>query len=215
MIKTPSENQVARNVPPAIKRVQSVIPGSHRPVTAQTTGKGFFIRGVSYVIDIAAILFGYAVVWLPIAVVVTAAATIAGRPQVSSSESSVSWIVGTLAYASYFILFEWMYGATVGKLILKMRVIQTDGSPCDLRAAFLRMVWRFVDGLFVVIPAILVMKPPLYQRIGDRTAGTMVVGSRDRVIKHRRPAQRFFLATAMWLVSAGMLAFVETLLSFR
>jgi uncharacterized RDD family membrane protein YckC len=50
-----------------------------------------------------------------------------------------------IAYVAYQILFHATYGATVGKMILRIRVVRIDGSPVDFNAALRR---SFVDAVF-------------------------------------------------------------------
>jgi len=104
----------------------------------------------------------------------------------------------------YFILFEWLHGSTVGKRLLRIRVVMADGRPCDLRAAVLRCLGGIVDVLFCGIVALLVMKPPLYQRFGDRVAGTVVAADDAPWIRRARPRWRFFLAIGVVFVLLGL-----------
>lgn len=76
----------------------------------------------------------------------------------------------------YYILLEATLGASVGKLLLGLRVVKLDGSPIDWPAAIVRNILRLVDGLFFyLVGAILVWQSPQRQRLGDRVAGTVVV----------------------------------------
>ncbi len=77
---------------------------------------------------------------------------------------------------AYLVLTEAYLGGTLGKLVLGMRVIKEDGSPCDLQAALIRNLLRIVDGLFFyIVGAILVWTSSKRQRLGDRVAHTLVV----------------------------------------
>lgn len=79
----------------------------------------------------------------------------------------------------YFVLLEAIFGATIGKLILGLRVIKEDGSRVGFGASFIRNLLRIVDALPILIPyllgAILIWRTPTRQRLGDRVAKTMVV----------------------------------------
>ena len=77
----------------------------------------------------------------------------------------------------YFIGMEATVGATLGKMVLGLRVVKTDGSsPIGLPASLIRNVLRFVDGIFgYLVGAILVWRSPTRQRLGDRVAGTVVI----------------------------------------
>lgn len=76
----------------------------------------------------------------------------------------------------YLIGSEAVVGATIGKLLVGIKVVMEDGAPIDLGAAVVRNVLRIVDGLFVyLVGAILVWRSPTRQRVGDRAANTVVV----------------------------------------
>lgn len=74
----------------------------------------------------------------------------------------------------YYGLFESKLGATPGKMALGLRVVKTDGSPCDSRAAIVRTVCRIVDH-FLFIGVIIMLFSKRNQRLGDRLADTLVV----------------------------------------
>lgn len=92
-----------------------------------------------------------------------------------------AWIINgffTLIYLAYFIVLESRSGATLGKRVLKLKVVKVDGSPIDMREAVIRNLLRFIDGLLVyLVGAILIWTSPNKQRLGDRLANTVVVRS--------------------------------------
>ena len=76
----------------------------------------------------------------------------------------------------YFIVLEALQGATVGKMILGLRVVKTNGAPITWTDSLIRNELRIIDGLFsYLVGAILIWTSPLKQRLGDRLANTMVV----------------------------------------
>ena len=168
----------------------------------QATGKRFGIRAGAYLIDsivifvfnfvmsaIAGLLFG----------IIYALST--GRAPVLSERSDqwLNYFIGFILMTIYFTLFEWLYGATPGKLVLGMRVIKEDGSPCGLGSAFIRALLRLIDGLIFGLVAYQSMKEPLYQRVGDKSAKTIVVSSKDAVILQPRPWWGFLVAVVSYL----------------
>lgn len=77
---------------------------------------------------------------------------------------------------AYYIVMEAQKGATIGKLILGLRVVMEDGSAIDWRASVVRNLLRIIDGLFIyLVGAILVWTSDKKQRLGDRLANTIVV----------------------------------------
>ncbi|HWR42701.1 RDD family protein [Sporomusa sp.] len=76
----------------------------------------------------------------------------------------------------YYTYFESNNGATPGKMLCGLKVVKTDGSPCDMKAAAIRTACRIIDGLFVyLVGAVLVWTSVHNQRLGDRVADTLVI----------------------------------------
>ncbi len=89
--------------------------------------------------------------------------------------STAGVYLGLLAFFYYFFL-EGMFGATVGKFLLKLQVVEKDGDPCSFGASFTRNLLRFLDWLpvFYVLGSISILTSRKRQRIGDRVARTFV-----------------------------------------
>lgn len=89
----------------------------------------------------------------------------------------------------HFLAFELVIGASIGKLLLGLRVRTTDGGRAGLRAVAIRTVLRPVDGIPYVVPNLLgfivLANGPKHQRIGDRIAGTVVVRCRSGTVVAR------------------------------
>jgi uncharacterized RDD family membrane protein YckC len=77
----------------------------------------------------------------------------------------------------YFIVMEATLGATLGKLIVKLRVVnEADGTPIGWSAAVVRNVLRIVDGIVLyLVGFILICTTAKRQRLGDKVAGTVVI----------------------------------------
>jgi uncharacterized RDD family membrane protein YckC len=86
-------------------------------------------------------------------------------------------MVFLLVIATYFVVLEGVFGRTIGKWCLGLRVVKKDGAKPGLLRALVRNVLRFVDGLpaFSILGAILILTSSNRTRIGDRIAGTRVV----------------------------------------
>ncbi|MFZ0485361.1 MAG: RDD family protein [Arenicellales bacterium] len=77
---------------------------------------------------------------------------------------------------AYYIVMEAQKGATIGKLLLGLRVVNEDGGSIDWQASIVRNLLRIVDGLFIyLVGAILVWTSDKKQRLGDRLAKTIVI----------------------------------------
>ncbi|UCD62941.1 MAG: RDD family protein [Candidatus Zixiibacteriota bacterium] len=77
----------------------------------------------------------------------------------------------------YFVMMEGFLGATVGKLVLRLRVVGDNGSNPGVARALVRNLLRLVDGLpaFNILGVVLILSSPQKARFGDRIAGTRVV----------------------------------------
>jgi uncharacterized RDD family membrane protein YckC len=77
-------------------------------------------------------------------------------------------------WLGYYVFLEVLFGGTIGKLVVGLRVIRVDGTPVGFGASLIRNIFRFPI-LFYLVAAIAVWTSPKKQRIGDRVAGTLVV----------------------------------------
>lgn len=104
--------------------------------------------------------------------------------------------IGVMAILAF--LLEWFYpvlfemlasGATPGKRLFGLRVVQDDGTPVTWQASVLRNLLRVADFLPVGYVAGLVSMAVSrrFQRLGDLAAGTVVV-YRNRSIAPAEPA---------------------------
>ncbi len=77
----------------------------------------------------------------------------------------------------YFAILEGTMGATLGKKVVKIKVVKEDGSACGIGPAFVRTLLRIIDGLpfLYIIGMVLIARSDKKQRLGDRVAKTVVV----------------------------------------
>jgi len=175
-------------------------------------GKGFWIRTLAYIIDsfvlvIADYVAGL-VAGLGIGIILIVITMLTGREYYYSDTGltqCVAFIIGLILFVLYFAIFEWLYGATLGKIVLGMRVVQEDGRLCSFNKAFVRGLYRYIDGFFFGVVAYNHMKPPLQQRMGDQKVKTIVISSKAAVIQGSRQWWWFFLALGIYLVVATIL----------
>lgn len=77
---------------------------------------------------------------------------------------------------AYSILLE-AGGGTLGKRLLGMKIVDAQGNKPGIGKSLIRNLLRLVDGLFgYILGAIIVANSPTKQRLGDKVAGTFVVG---------------------------------------
>jgi uncharacterized RDD family membrane protein YckC len=88
-------------------------------------------------------------------------------------------LIWALAMVGYYTVVEVVWGTSLGKRILNLRVRTEDGGEVDVPTALARNLARFVDGFPYVIPymlgAVLVARDEKKRRLGDRFARTVVV----------------------------------------
>jgi len=115
------------------------------------------------------------------------------NPVSSSALLSISGfsILAIVAFIYYF-LQEALFSATLGKSIVKLRVLDRNGNECSFSASFKRNLLRFIDWLplLYVVAAVSIMASAQGQRLGDRLAGTVVT---ERPEKDRNPPPAPFL----------------------
>lgn len=77
---------------------------------------------------------------------------------------------------AYFIFLEWLTGRTIGKYLLKMRVVTVEGMKITFKQSLLRNFGRLIDGLpcFNIAGMVSIARSGQKQRIGDKLAKTVV-----------------------------------------
>jgi hypothetical protein len=81
-------------------------------------------------------------------------------------------ILGWALY--YFFALESGEGQTVGKRLMKLRVVRADGRPAGMREVGVRTILRVVDNYLVGL-IVMLATGERRQRVGDLAAGTIVV----------------------------------------
>ena len=110
--------------------------------------------------------------------------------------TGIPLFVTILAWLAYMIVMEAAVGASLGKLLVGIRVVTVEGRRPSWRPAVVRTAMRIVDALplFYLIGWIVALRSPTRQRLGDRVAGTLVVMA-SAVLKADVPTTAEDLAT--------------------
>jgi uncharacterized RDD family membrane protein YckC len=113
-------------------------------------------------------------------VAVGAAVVLFAGDSLSGDSSNVQGALGAVITGwalYYYFALESGDGQTVGKKLMKLRVVRADGRPAGMREIAVRTILRVVDGLGVYIVGLITMLATgeRRQRIGDLAAGTIVV----------------------------------------
>lgn len=85
--------------------------------------------------------------------------------------------IGVFITILYAFFLEGFMGQTLGKKLLGIVVVKSDGRPCDYPSSFTRNLLRIVDWLpyYYLLGLLVILISPSSQRIGDYIAGTIVV----------------------------------------
>lgn len=76
----------------------------------------------------------------------------------------------------YSLNCEYFFGGqSIGKRIMRIRVVMADGSSPTLGAILLRWVFMMVDIYFMCMGIVFIICTRRHQRLGDLAAGTMVI----------------------------------------
>ena len=97
-------------------------------------------------------------------------------------------IIAVIIYAALFVFYDlvfevFMNGQSIGKRIMKIKVISLDGGQARVGQYFMRWLFRIVDflltwpGLVALIAAAVNEKT---QRVGDMVAGTILIRTTPR-----------------------------------
>jgi len=186
--------------------------------TLPAEGVGFLFRAIAKIIDlvihnVVGIGFGL-VVGIVIGLVAGASGgTVPDFASKDVTQNLVAGLFGTVGFIFYSSICEAYYGATLGKLILGLFVVDKKGGQISFGAALVRSVLFFIDQMFVGLVAYMVMKDsPLKQRLGDKAAGTVVV-KRSEVTSSEIPSGcMLFVVLIVGLVFDGVIQVVPVLI---
>lgn len=126
-------------------------------------------RFLAWVLDLLAILV------ILNAVVIPSRALTVLSPGVALALNILLFLTVSVGYG---ILWEWRCnGQTLGKRLLRLRVMDEQGLPLRFPQLVMRNLLRVVDGLpmLYLLGGICLVLSPRLQRLGDLAAGTLVV----------------------------------------
>ena len=92
--------------------------------------------------------------------------------------SAVTMVCYFIVSIGYGIVLEWFWhGQTLGKRLLRLRVMDVQGLRLQLSQIVIRNLLRFVDSLplFYLVGGVVCLVSPKAQRLGDLAANTLVI----------------------------------------
>jgi uncharacterized RDD family membrane protein YckC len=117
---------------------------------------------------VLAALVDLAIVSAGAALILFAGDSLTGERQGALSAVILGWAL------YYFFALESGDGQTVGKRLMKLRVVRANGAPAGMREVAVRTVLRVVDNYLIGL-IVMLATGERRQRIGDLAAGTIVV----------------------------------------
>ncbi len=150
-------------------------------MTEETHYAGFWIRAVARVIDLILLLAAFNLFYLGDQMGADAGwwepsgfeeGVLFGR----FSPENVARVAFFLAFpVFYYVFLHGAYGQTFGKMAVRIKVLNEDGSPIDYRKAFLRWLGYFLCDLTLDLGYLWAAFDPRKQGLHDKLCRTIVV----------------------------------------
>ncbi len=140
----------------------------------EMTRAGFGPRAAAYIIDRVLLLIPLAIIRAPFAV---AALRGAGRLSMGYFlfDHSFLDVVCWLLVSAYFVLLTWFGGATLGKMVMRLRVVREDGEAMRfIDVLYRETIGRFLSGI-LCIGYLMVLADRQKRGFHDWLCGTCVV----------------------------------------
>jgi uncharacterized RDD family membrane protein YckC len=168
-----------------------------------TFGAGFWIRSLARLIDIIFVGFLLGLVagvlgGIILAILEATGIVAPGWQYRGQGFSATGFGLSLLGGILYHSASEGIHGASVGKLVCRLRVVSADGRPCDMKQALIRSLAYLWDAIFFGLVAYNCMqRSALKQRYGDVWAKTVVISSSYVPEESQRSIGRFFLGNCL------------------
>jgi uncharacterized RDD family membrane protein YckC len=152
---------VAQPAPPPVRVAATIRPA------------GFWIRFVAVVIDEVVLLVAQGVLLVTQGILFSTGWMLSGGGGLPLQGAVYFFI--TLIRAAYGIVFHWLWGQTLGKMALQIKVVSMDGGPLSFGQATGRYFATFLSALILCIGFIMAGIRSDKRALHDLLAGTRVV----------------------------------------
>jgi uncharacterized RDD family membrane protein YckC len=150
-----------------------VSPSAPAPTTMRVTASvrpaGFWIRFVAVFIDGIVLLVAQGILfsagWM----------VSGGNTGGGTAVKGLVNVFGTLLGAAYGIIFHWLWGQTLGKMALQIKVVRMDGGPLTFGQAAGRYFATFLSAIILCIGFIMAGIRTDKRALHDLLAGTRVI----------------------------------------
>ncbi|MCF7956231.1 MAG: RDD family protein [Phycisphaerae bacterium] len=152
---------------------QTVSAASPPPVKVDLNYANVGFRAIAFVIDI--------VIVAGIGIVLSVVAAVAGQGDGMPGQSNPMLILAQIASVTitlgYFITLDALSGQTIGKKVMGLQVVTTDGQPINFAISFGRTLLGILDFLpnLFIAGFITMLVSKKNQRLGDMAVGTVVI----------------------------------------
>ncbi len=90
---------------------------------------------------------------------------------------AITMVFSTLVGVAYYTVLHGWKGATLGKMLFKIRVVKADGEPITYIQAFMRYLGYMLSSIILCIGYIMAIFDSQKRALHDRIAGTRVIYS--------------------------------------
>jgi len=160
--------------PPTARCVQcgATIIATASPLNEQSYA-GFWVRVLAYLLDSVLLITVQTVLSLLINLTIgMLGIATEGDPAINT----IIWLFGAVLSISYAVFFTGYCGQTPGKMVLRIKVIRTDGSPINYgRAALREVLGKFISSILLGIGYLMVAFDSRKQGLHDKIADTYVI----------------------------------------
>ena len=141
--------------------------------------QGVVTRFVAFLIDAIIIWIISSILTYPIAASAFSYDASTGALTIGDAFYVMAGVIFAILWVLYSTFLLGRYGQSVGKMLVKIKVVKEDSSRISYGDAFVRTILAVIDALPYVIPyllgAILIWTSDKKQRLGDRVVDTVVV----------------------------------------
>lgn len=145
---------------------------------------GFFLRGIAMIMDLVFVLMLTGVLLLATGLFLGKAT---GILEGMIKSEGMDFLKELILYAKgvvivfvlvppiYFIILHYIFGQTIGKMILGIRVFRTDGRPLSIAISTIRFLGYIISGLLLFFGFFWVLWDKDHQGWHDMLADTVVI----------------------------------------
>lgn len=102
--------------------------------------------------------------------------SVMGLAGASESATSLGALIGLVVGVLYYVVYQSQNGQTVGKKIMRLKVVDASGNKPTMVTFFLReIIGKFLSGLILLIGYLMILWDSKRQGLHDKIANTYVV----------------------------------------